>query len=113
MAQIKIVKWNGCPKGYFKGFATVELPSGMVLHDLGLFEKTVNGVVTRWINTPTREWTDNAGLTQYSPLLTFTDSATRDRFRDAVLPPLMEYIERRKEAHNALSERMRKANNST
>ena len=109
--DLKVRNWNACRKGYLRGFATVELSNGLILHDLALFEKTVNGVTQYWLNMPAREWTDQAGITQYQPLISFNDPSTRDRFRDAVVPSILRYLDRQKEAQESMSERLR-ANSS-
>lgn len=85
-SDIQISEWKSHNRKTLRGFFTATLPSGMILHDLSLHEKPD----ARWINTPSREWTDQNGDTQYSPMITFTDRATANRFRDTMLAALDE-----------------------
>jgi DNA-binding cell septation regulator SpoVG len=63
----------------------------MMLRDLSLHENDKG----RWIKMPSRAWTDNNGDTQYTPIIQFTDSETRDSFRDAVLAALDRHLAER------------------
>ena len=77
------------------GFATILIPA---LH-LRIFDCTVHEKgVARWIGLPakpqvTKEGVvrkDDRGKTAYSPVLEFTDRATRDAFSQRVLARLLE-----------------------
>ena len=105
MENIRISNWKEVNKGHLRGFFSVALPSGMVLHGLGLFEKMdPDGEMQRWINPPSREWTDAKGDTQFSPLVGFTDAKTRNHFRDLVVPAVMKVIDAEKRKTRRLIE---------
>jgi len=86
--EIVIGNWRPCSKRSLVGFFSAKLPSGMVLHDLMLHER--NG--SRWISFPAREWVNGGGEKKYVRLVEFTDRATADRFRDAVLSSLDRHL---------------------
>jgi hypothetical protein len=84
-----ISDWKSFVKNTLRGFFSATLPSGMILHHLMLHEKGES----RWIGLPAREWTNEQGVKQFSKLVDFTDRATADRFRDAVLAALDKFLE--------------------
>ncbi len=63
-----------------KASFTVTLPSGMVVHECTLHIKGDS----RWVGLPARSYERN-GERKWVPIIEFTDRATADRFRDAVL----------------------------
>jgi hypothetical protein len=72
--------------GSLVGSFTIELPSGIIIHDAKLFEKGTS----RWIGLPSREYTKNDGTKGYFPVVEFRDRETSDKFKDAVLPHVIE-----------------------
>ena len=85
---IAIANWEPRIKNTLRGFFSATLPSGMILHHLSLHEKGEN----RWIGLPAREWSNSQGIKQYAKLIEFRDRATADRFRDALLGALDQYL---------------------
>jgi hypothetical protein len=61
----------------------------MVIHNLTVHAKGE----ARWVGMPAREWTNEQGVKQYSPLIEFRDRATASRFRDQVLDALDKHLE--------------------
>ena len=86
--SIEIAEWKPHTKNTLRGFLSVTLPSGMVIHNLTLHEKGD----ARWVGLPAREWTDNQGEKQYAKLIEFTTRAIADRFRDEILLALDRYL---------------------
>jgi hypothetical protein len=86
---IRILEWKPYEKNTLKGFLSVELASGLVLHSLMLHEK--NG--SRWIGFPAREWV-HEGIKQFARFIEFRDRAAADRFRDQVLDALDVHLTR-------------------
>jgi hypothetical protein len=82
--QIKIRNWIPRTKNTLRGFCTLELPSGMVIHDVMLHEKGDS----RWIQFPAREYTDSEGEKQFARFIEFTNRAIANRFRDLVIASL-------------------------
>jgi hypothetical protein len=86
---ITITEWRSYEKNTLRGFFTVMLPSGLIIHDCTLHERGGE----RWISLPSREWKDAQGKRQFAAFLTFVDRETGDRFRDQVLAALDRYME--------------------
>ncbi|MGC1416881.1 MAG: hypothetical protein WA817_16465 [Candidatus Acidiferrum sp.] len=81
MSEVKISDWKAFQKGALKGFFTVHLPSGMVIHHCGLFEK--NGA--RWIALPAKKYTSASGKVSWNPIVEIPDHNAMDRFRRQVI----------------------------
>ncbi len=69
-------------KNTLLGSFDLELPSGLKINGIMLFEK--NG--KRWVNFPSREWVRPDGTKSYSPLLEFASRGVADKFQAQVLP---------------------------
>lgn len=78
---IQISNWKSTERNTLRAYFSATLPSGLILHNLSLHERSDG----RWINYPSRETTDEDGNTQYVPLISFIDADTKYTFRDAVL----------------------------
>lgn len=72
-----------------RGFLTVELPSGLVLHDCTVHERDGS----RWVGLPRKSYTDRDGAEQWQPVVEIPDRARRDRFSEQVLAALGAYLE--------------------
>jgi len=79
--SIKITNHRPYRKGALSAFFTVTFPSGLVIHEVKLFEKEGR----RWIGLPSRRFTDKEGSTGYAPIMEFTNREACESFRDAVL----------------------------
>lgn len=84
MQEITISDWKPFEKGALKGFFTVHLPSGIVIHHCGLFEK--NGA--RWIALPAKKYVSASGKVSWNPIVEIPDRGAMDRFRILVLAAL-------------------------
>ena len=82
--KVQISDFRPLSKHTLKGVFTLRLPSGMIIHGCMLHES--NGA--RWIGLPGKPYTDSSGKQTFSKILEFSDRATADRFRDAVLEAL-------------------------
>jgi hypothetical protein len=69
-------------KGLLIGCVDLELPSGMIIRGVMLMESAGK----RWINLPSKEWTNREGLKRCLPLLEFSTPEVRERFQAEVLP---------------------------
>jgi hypothetical protein len=76
---IQVKDFRAFEKNSLRGFLTVQLPSGMTLHEKN---------EARWIGLPSKKFTGKDGTEGYTPILEFRDRAALDRFRDAVLDAL-------------------------
>ncbi len=69
-------------KGPLIGFVDLEMPSGLIVRGLMLFEKNNK----RWCSFPSKEFSKQDGTKGYSPLLEFSSRDISDRFQSAVVP---------------------------
>ena len=92
MSAVTISDWKPRQSGTLRGFLTAHLPSGMVLHEVGIH--TRNG---SWWATPASKpmvgkdglvLRDETGKVRYSPLVSFDSRQTRDRLSQAVVDAL-------------------------
>lgn len=78
-------------KNTLRGFATVELPSGIVIHDASVHTK--NG--KSWVAMPAAPQTNNGtvrmvdGKPQYKKILEWKDRDLSDRFSEAVVEAVL------------------------
>ena len=82
MANFTVSNTKLLRKNSLVGSFDLEMPSGLVVRGAMLFEKNSR----RWVNFPSKEWTDNSGTKKYFPLLEFNSKETADKFQAAVLP---------------------------
>ena len=79
-----VSNWKPLVKNTLRGFFSLTLPSGMILHNCSLHEK--NG--HPWIGLPSRRYSDKNGATSYMPIVEFTDRKIKDNFDAQVLQAL-------------------------
>jgi DNA-binding cell septation regulator SpoVG len=79
-----VSEFKAFEKNTLRGFFTVTMPSGMIVHGCSLHEK--NGA--RWIGMPSNKFTTKEGTTSYTPIVEFVSREAADRFRDQVLVAL-------------------------
>jgi hypothetical protein len=91
--EITISDWKPHSKNTLVGFFSATFPSGMVLHNLMLHQKGE----ARWIGVPAREWLNQEGQKQFTPLVEFRDRYSADRFRDQVLDALDKHLAERRQ----------------
>jgi hypothetical protein len=91
-ATITITDWKPLERNSPRGFLTARLPSGMILRDVAIH--TSEG---RWWASPASKaqldkdgqaLRDDVGKIKYSPVISFADKATRDKFSAQVLEAL-------------------------
>jgi DNA-binding cell septation regulator SpoVG len=70
-----------------RGFLSLELPSGLVLHNCTLHEK--NG--SRWVSMPVREFQKD-GERSWMPLVDFADKESRQVVQEYALEAIDEYL---------------------
>ena len=91
-ASIQIRDWRPMHKGSLLGFAKVEMPSGMILHDVTV----LSGERGAWASPPSKPQInrdgaiikDDSGKTRYAPIIEFKSKETRQRFSDGVVEAL-------------------------
>lgn len=85
---LRILEWRPLRKNSLLGFAKVELPSGMVLHDVAVHQP--NG--STWASPPSKPMIgrdgavmkDPNGKIRYSPIIEFTSKEIRDISRAVI-----------------------------
>jgi hypothetical protein len=89
MSALIVKSFSPIRKNTLRGFATVQLPSGMIVADIGIH--TDSGRV--WASPPSKAMLnrdgatirDDAGKVRYSPIITFASKELRDRFSAAIV----------------------------
>ena len=92
--QISVTDWKPMRKGALRGFASVSMPSGMILREVSILQS--NG--RPWASPPSkpmldrdgRAMVDDAGKRRYSAIIEFASKETRDRWSAAVIVALRE-----------------------
>ena len=79
-AEFIASNWKELRRNTLQGFFSVELPSGLIIHNLTLHQKND----ARWCGMPARSYELN-GETKWSPIIEFTDDDTRRQFQERVL----------------------------
>ena len=80
-------EWKSFEKNTLRGFLSVELPSGMILHDCTIHQK--NG--SRWIGLPARQY-EKGGTKTWAPLIEFASKEAREKFQAAALAAFDAYM---------------------
>ena len=83
-----VTNWKAYEKNTLRGFLSVTLPCGLVLHSCTLHEK--GGA--RWIGLPARQYTGADGNVSWSPMVGFTSKQARDTFQNAALVAISRFM---------------------
>tara|TARA_R110000868_G_scaffold61144_1_gene185937 strand:- start:163 stop:480 length:318 start_codon:yes stop_codon:yes gene_type:complete len=75
--SIEVIKFTPHRKGALLGFADVYVPK-MQLEICGMSVAEKGG--KRWVNMPSREYTDDKGEKKYAPIMKFRDKDLNTRF---------------------------------
>jgi len=89
--ELLVGNWKAYEKNTLRGFLSLTLPSGIVLHNCALHEK--NGA--RWIGLPSRQYPKDDGSIGYAPIVEFATSEVRSRFQRAALAAVDQFLETR------------------
>ena len=89
---MKVIDWRPLRKGSLIGFARVEQPSGLIIHDITICES--NGRI--WASPPGRPKLNKDGTAlgsdtskfDYLPMITFASRQVRDQWSHAVIEAL-------------------------
>ena len=89
--RMQIKDWRPVVKNTLRGFATIELPIGLVIHDVTVHIKNASA----WASMPAKVQLDREGAirtvegkTQYSKVLEWRSREIGDRFSEAVVSAL-------------------------
>lgn len=86
MATFAISNWKTLERNTLRGFFTVAMPSGLILHNCSLHIKNTS----RWVGLPSQKYTDKNGTIGYTAMVEFTSREAADKFRDLVMEALEE-----------------------
>jgi len=73
-------EWKPYSKNTLVGFLSLELPSGLIIHNVMLHERSNS----RWVTMPAREYQKDGEKT-WMPLIEFADKETREAFQERAL----------------------------
>jgi hypothetical protein len=73
-------------KGAVIGSFDLKMPSGLIIRGMILLESNSK----QWVNFPSKEYQKQDGTKGYFPLLEFASREISDRFRDKVLPLVLD-----------------------
>ena len=106
--SIKCIEFREINKGALIGFAKLELPSGIIINDCQMCESNAS----RWVSPPSRMMRDSTdqpvvkeGKTQYIPIISFKDRATRDAWSKAALKATDDFLLESSKATRANSDK--------
>jgi hypothetical protein len=92
--RMRLISWKTLVKGSLRGFATIELPSGLKIHDCPVLVSSGNA----WATLPSkpqidgdgRQKTDINGKAVYASILEWRSRELSDRFSQAVVSLVIE-----------------------
>jgi DNA-binding cell septation regulator SpoVG len=87
--EILVSEWKPYQKNTLRGFLSLTLPSGLVIHNCTLHQKAA----ARWIGLPARQYTKDDGSTSFTPVIEFSSNTARARFQAAALEAMDRYME--------------------
>lgn len=83
--QMEIGNWKPRTAKTLRGFFSVTLPSGMILHRLSLHERDDG---SRWIGLPSQEYQTAQGERRFEKIVEFSSRGLGDRFVAEILAAL-------------------------
>jgi hypothetical protein len=87
-AVFQISNWKPCPKRSLVGFFSIELPSGLVLHECSYHRKTADD---RWVGLAARKYEKN-GEVGYAPLVEFSSRESKRKFQEQAMAALDAFL---------------------
>jgi hypothetical protein len=82
VSQFKVTNARRIDKGTLIGAFDIELPSGLKINGVMLFQKDGR----RWVGFPAKPFVKPDGTKSYAQLLEFSSREIADKFQAAVLP---------------------------
>lgn len=82
--NFEILEFKPLVKSTLRGFFSVRLPSGMILHNCTLHEKGGS----RWIGPPSQKYERQGGVPGWAPIVEFASRDASDKFKDLCLAAL-------------------------
>lgn len=93
MSGFKVLEWKSIGKGSLLGFCKVEMPSGLVINEIGVF----SGERGLWASPPWKPMLSRTGPVlgtngkpRYAPMVEFVSKELRDRWSETVVAALLQ-----------------------
>ena len=83
-SEMTATNWKPFVKNSLRGYFSLRLVSGMIIHGCSLFEKND----ARWIALPSKRYPKKDGSEGFELLIEFSDREKANRFRDMALDAL-------------------------
>ena len=90
---ITVSNWKPLDNQAMRGFLTLTLPSGLVIHNCHLIEAGGR----RWVGLPARRFSTADGKVQYEPIIEFATRKAHHNFERAALEAVEAYLKARGE----------------
>jgi len=90
---ITVCNWKPLDHGSLRGFLTLTLPSGVVIHDCQLLEAGGR----RWVGLPSRRFLMADGRAHYEPIIEFATRKAHRNFARTALEVVEAYLKARGE----------------
>jgi hypothetical protein len=74
--------------GALIAFLSIETPSGLLIRDCRLFEKSGR----KWVGLPSRQYTKSDGSTAYAQIVEFSSKEVAARFQDEAIRAIDAYL---------------------
>ena len=87
--EFAISNWKAFTKNTLRGFFSLTLPSGLILHNCSLHEREDS----RWIGLPAQKFAKEDGTISYTQIIEFTSKAARDRFQAAAVRGVERFLD--------------------
>lgn len=92
--MIECLEYKKFQKGNFLGFASIYVEKwGVIINNISVFKKDGG----RWINFPSKEYTNKEGEKKYMPLIRFKEREHMDAFSDVVKQAIDEWCQKNPE----------------
>jgi hypothetical protein len=89
--KLIVLKWRPLKKGAsLQGFATLQLPSGLIIHDI-TFHRREDGAT--WVAMPARQYQKADGGTAWAQIIEFANKDAQKRFQKLAREAVDRYLE--------------------
>ena len=88
-AGFTVSDWKSFEKNTLRGFFSLTLPSGMILHGMTFHMQNDS----RWVGLPAKEYTKTDKTRTWIPLVEFTTKEARIKFQQAAVAAVQRYLD--------------------
>jgi hypothetical protein len=87
-AGFVVSNWRPYVRNTLVGFCSIELPSGMVIHECAFHRKADD----RWLSLPAGKFEKSDGVTTWVPLVEFSSKEAKRRFQEQALAAIDRFL---------------------